>query len=467
MVGVDDLLKSVFLAILCASATSASPLPGSIKHATHHVHEVGKGTFGTGIDHPFAKRDSPDLEESAIAFIGSKLSVSKSAITFKWGFTGETARHAFVEQTSVSSSRPSIPIGNAIAKAEELTDGKYNDHPPSFEFLALPDSSAVLTHVIQIQNDKTGTWVEAFIDAHTGRLRSTTDFVNKFSYLLLPIASEVPTDGFQVLVNPQDTVASRLGWHGDGTTSATTTASDKGITLKGAPTPQSGPGEFIYPLDPTAPPTSPGNVNAAIVNAFYVVNTSAFNFQTNNLGNGGQANDRVAFLSRMQPGPITLTTLHHPMLLWTFTDPSRDGALENDILVHENTLGITNGMTDGGTGRWTEHTSADVLDYVMGQFVTNNTAGIRLCYIRIANSLRYSSIPTLGEVHDISEVWANMLHNVYAALVGSHSFSTAASTDPGGTKGNILCNPTLPAARDAWIQADVNKYGGANVCLLW
>lgn len=45
------------------------------------------------------------------------------------------------------------------------------------------------------------------------------------------------------------------------------------IASRGAPTPQSGPGEFIYPWDPTAPPTSPGNVNAAVVNAFYVVNT--------------------------------------------------------------------------------------------------------------------------------------------------------------------------------------------------
>lgn len=31
---------------------------------------------------------------------------------------------------------------------------------------------------------------------------------------------------------------------------------------------------------------------------------------------------------------------------------------------------------------------------------------------------------------DIGEVWANLLHNVYAALVGVHGFSATAHTDP-------------------------------------
>ena len=71
------------------------------------------------------------------------------------------------------------------------------------------------------------------------------------------------------------------------------------------------------------------------------------------------------------------------------------------------------------------------------------------------NPLRYSSIKTLDEVHstsshasthsrltlfvtDIGEVWANMLHNVYAALVGAHGFSTTAKTNPDGTQGNVV-----------------------------
>ncbi|KAF8952902.1 putative extracellular elastinolytic metallo proteinase precursor, partial [Flammula alnicola] len=78
------------------------------------------------------------------------------------------------------------------------------------------------------------------------------------------------------------------------------------------------------------------------------------------------------------------------------------------------------------------------------------------------------------------EIWANMLYNVYAALVGVHGWSATARTNPTGTEGNIVflhlfldalalqpCNPTFPSGRDAWIQADVNRYGAANSCTLW
>jgi len=191
------------------------------------------------------------------------------------------------------------------------------------------------------------------------------------------------------------------------------------------------------------------------------------------------------------------------MFLWDLTTPERDGALENDIVSHENTHGITNRMTGGGTGRclqtteaggmgegwsdtmanWNEKTSAAVPDYVLGQYVTNDPAGIRThpySTSATVNPLRYSSLKTLTEVHDIGEVWANMLYNVYAALVTAHGFSTTAKTDPTGTEGNIVflhlfidalpiqpCNPTFLTARNAWIQADVNRYAGANSCTLW
>ena len=55
----------------------------------------------------------------------------------------------------------------------------------------------------------------------------------------------------------------------------------------------------------------------------------------------------------------------------------------------------------------------------------------------------------------IGEVWANMLHNVYAALVDAHGFSNDKLTNPDGQEGNIIfmrlfldalplqpCNPT-------------------------
>lgn len=98
------------------------------------------------------------------------------------------------------------------------------------------------THVVQIQNDTTGTWFEAFVDAHSGDLVTVTDFVARASvlsldlhslesilltyrqYRVLPIQKETLPEGFQVLTDPQDVTASPQGWHSDGTTSTTTTA---------------------------------------------------------------------------------------------------------------------------------------------------------------------------------------------------------------------------------------------------
>ena len=94
--------------------------------------------------------------------------------------------------------------------------------------------------------------------------------------------------------------------------------------------------------------------------------------------------------------------------------------------------------------------------------------------IRTTNPLKYSSVNGLIKVHstfcrstsvdrrdrdplrrDWQGVWANMLHNVYAALVGAHGWSATAKTNPDGTEGNIVylhlfldalrlqpCNPT-------------------------
>lgn len=70
------------------------------------------------------------------------------------------------------------------------------------------------------------------------------------------------------------------------------------------------------------------------------------------------------------------------------------------------------------------------------------------------NHLFYQRLLT-GPSQDIGEVWANMLHNVYAALVASHGFSGIAKTNPTSTAGNAVflhlfldalalqpCNPT-------------------------
>ncbi|KAG6831526.1 hypothetical protein H0H92_009795 [Tricholoma furcatifolium] len=513
-----------------------------------------------------------------MSFMKSHLGVDDSSITFKSGYTAETAQVAYVAQahegvpfinavanialkdnkilsigssfvniSNIAPSRPSVTVDSVIQAAEDVLNGTYNGHPTTLEYLVQDDSSAVLTHVIQIQNNVTGAWYEAYMDAHTGQFISVTDFVADAAYKVLPITNQALPDGLQYLVNPQDTASSPYGWHSDGTTTTNTTSGNNVAAYKIVgnqmlPALASAQGlVFNYTYDPTSQPTQGYNPASSITNAFYVINTvhdftyrygfteTSFNFQGSNFGKGGQGNDRV-LISVQDPSGLNNANFATPpdgqpgvcrMYLFNQTAIWRDGAMENDIITHEMTHGITNRMTGGGTARclqaleaqglgegwsdamaeWSEQKSATINDYRVGQYVTNNPAGIRkypystnpsvisLCSLlapaakisnRTTNPLRYSSLLGQTEEHSIGEVWANILHNVYAALVGKYGFNSAARTTPNGAEGNVVflhlfldglalqpCNPTFLAARDAWIQADVNRYNGVNLCLLW
>ncbi|KAF8056573.1 Fungalysin metallopeptidase-domain-containing protein [Lyophyllum atratum] len=561
---------SILLAVCSLPSVFGAPYDGKIKHATHRVRSIGRGveietyhppstyeTFGEGVDHPLRKRDvNATLEDSTVAFVQSRLGIDSSAVSYKSGFSGEVARHAYVKQvhngipfanavaniaynqddkvvafgssfvkpTSIASSTPSISLDAAIAKAELALDGKYNGHPASIQYLVKGDGSAALTHSVQIRNEDAGTWYDAFVDAHSGDLLHVTDFVAKASYKVLRISKQILTQGFETLVDPQDTIASPNGWHTIGKTmyKGNNANAFKG-TVSSLTAASSSVLNFIYNQNPAIAPTTAPNVDAARTNAFYIVNTlhdvtyrygfteAAFNFQSDNFGKGGLGNDPVLISVQSTAGLDNADFATPPdgqsgmmrMYLWDYTSPNRDGALENDIVTHENTHGLTNRMTGGGTGAclqtleaggmgegwsdamadWIEKSSSAVPDYVLGQYVIDYPTGIRgypYSTNNKTNPLRYSSLNTYREVHAIGEIWANMLHNVYAALVTAHGWSSTALTNPAGTEGNIVflhlfidalplqpCNPTFLNARDAWLQADVNRYGGANRCILW
>jgi extracellular elastinolytic metalloproteinase len=108
------------------------------------------------------------------------------------------------------------------------------------------------------------------------------------------------------------------------------------------------------------------------------------------------------------------------MYTWTYTTPNKDGALENDIVVHEYGHGVSNRLTGGGTGRclqtteaggmgegWsdaladiTEINSATSSDFTLGSFVTGQAGGIRsypYSTSKTTNPLTYGSLATRTE----------------------------------------------------------------------
>ncbi|CCO29409.1 hypothetical protein BN14_03422 [Rhizoctonia solani AG-1 IB] len=175
---------------------------------------------------------------------------------------------------------------------------------------------------------------------------------------------------------------------------------------------------------------------------------TAYNFQKDNYGRGGKSNDPVYIsvqdssrvnnanfvtLPDGQPGQMN-------MFMWTKTVPPRDGALENDIVIHEYTHGLTNRLTGGGTSEclqsieaqglgegwsdaiadWAHQSSEEGVaeDFTMGTYV--NLRGIRdypYSTNMIANPLTYGSLRSRIEFHDAGEVWAVMWHEIFASLV--------------------------------------------------
>ncbi|TFK95299.1 Fungalysin metallopeptidase-domain-containing protein [Pterulicium gracile] len=521
-------------------------------------------TFGDGIDHPLRKRDEPDLKEDSIAFVGDRLGIESDAVSYKSGYEGDAVRLAYVRQahngvpfsnavanvafnnenkvvafgssfvnpTSISDDTPTISVEEATSIAEDNLAGTFTGPAARLEYFAQKDGSAVLAHVLQVRNEQESTWYEAFVDAHTGELISVVNFVAQAAYRVIPITLQSPDDGFQLLVDPAIAASSPFGWHSSGGANTTNTSGNNvlsflNLTTTNTAQQSSSPLIFNYTHDPTAQPTVAVNQDVARVNAFYVVNMvhdiaylygfteAAFNFQISNFASGGAGQDPVLVSVQDPTGTNNANFATPPdgqpgvmrMFIFTITNPRRDGSLQNDIVIHEFTHGITNRMTGGGTGRclqtteaqglgegWSDAMSeyvswmrqqsgAEVKDFITGAYVLRNAAGVRqFPYSTSAtiNPLRYSDVRTRNEVHDIGEVWANILHNVYATLVGTNGWSPNARTDPTGTEGNVVflhlfldalalqpCNPSFVSARDAWIQADINRYAGANVCTIW
>ncbi|KAK0437607.1 Fungalysin metallopeptidase-domain-containing protein [Desarmillaria tabescens] len=524
--------------LLVVSLVKASPWPGYLKYSTHGLKMIGRDlkvdsyhpkttykTYGEGKE--VASFVNGDLEKSTISFISSELGVDPSTIAYNSGHTADNDMSyayakqsydgvplanavanvafrngkavafgtSFVDTSTIASSQPSITLDSIISKVEDAFDATYNGIN-SLEYLAQADGSVALTYVLQVQNTDTNAGYEAFVDAHSGNIVGSTDFLAEATYTVLPITKQSVLEGEETLVNPEDFQSSPIGWVQNGET-AFETMSWPTRALRAVRTKESSSDTFDYPYDVS-----------------YGWTESAYNFQLDNFGKGGAGGDRVQMSvqdssgynnanfsdsSRVRPGQNGTCRMY----VFTMTTPRRDGDLQNDIIVHEFTHGLTNRMTGGGTARclqtyesagmgegwsdamadWTEQKGGNITDFVTGTWVMNNTAGVRhypYSTDAAVNPLRYSSLSSLYEVHDIGEVWANMLHNVHALLVEANGWSPTAMSDPSGSEGNIVylhlfidalalqpCNPTFVDARNAWIQADVNRYNGDHACTLW
>ncbi|KAL2919754.1 hypothetical protein HK105_200670 [Polyrhizophydium stewartii] len=444
---------------------------------------------------------------------------------------GEVVAFSSSFGTSQHLVKPRIPpvyakltVEQAIAKAVKDTGiPHFKDFAAVSEYVNT-GSGIVFAHKFQLRDDAKAQWVQVWVDASTGAIVHSADFVNKASYKVVALPNGKPTDGFTLAANPEDATASPSGWSTTGTITKGNNV-DASRQLSPAVYGTAVNGTFDSAWDPASEPTTDANVQASAVNLFYIGNVmhdvsyqygfteAAGNFQLDNFGKGGKANDAVV-ISVLDPWDTDNADFATPpdgqqprmnMYRFTATTPNRDGGLENLIPIHEYTHGISNRLTGGSaTGQCLETTEAggmgegwsDFLGLVFtakptdtatqarvaGDYVINDSRGIRSFPYSTdfkVNPLKFSSLRTRPEVHDAGEVWVELLWEVYWNLVTKYGFS-ANLYDAKSTKGNIValqlviggmmaqpCNPTFLQARNAILMADQTYYGGKYKCDIW
>ncbi|KND04234.1 uncharacterized protein SPPG_01665 [Spizellomyces punctatus DAOM BR117] len=421
----------------------------------------------------------------------------------------------------------------AIQTAEKALGLKANSIKPFNRYVESSDSKYEFAWTFQVQSApgaKDLKWYEVDVSAKTGKIISVTNWVKDASYTVADFRGADPTKQIITVKDPANAVASPKGWHNDGTTAFTETRGNNAFAYNssgGSKVTAKGGAQNNYntKYDVNANANTASNKQAAIANVFYVANSmhdlfyqygfneAAGNFQVSNNGKGGRGNDAVS-ISAQDPNGTNNANFATPpdgqtpqmnMYVFTSTKPTRDGDLENDIPIHEYTHGISNRLTGGpansnclrtteagGMGEGWSDTAALFVqrrathtrdtDLVMGDWVTGNPRGIRTQPYSTSlqrNTLKYSTVGRLNEVHAIGEVWATIWNEVYWNLVDQSGFSDDIF-NANQEKGNIVafqlfvdslalqpCNPTMIAARDAILQADENRYDGKYKCAIW
>jgi len=352
------------------------------------------------------------------------------------------------------------------------------------------------------------------------------------SYNVYAMPVESPSHGGRSNVsNPDDPTASPFGWHDtDGRNGAefTTTrgnnvlAQDDSDGNNGTPgfRPDGGSAlNFNFPINLNQAPST--FRSAAITNLFYWnnimhdvfyqygFNEASGNFQENNYGKGGRGSDSVNADAQDGSGTnnanfATPGDGSNPrMQMFLFTNPTRDGDLDNVIIAHEYGHGISTRLVGGPSANrlggseqmgegWSDWfglmltmTASDtgakrrgVGTYAIGQPTTGN--GIRPTVYstdRSINNTDYSKIGSLSVPHGVGYSFASILWDMTWLLIDQEGFS---SDFYNGTAGNNIAlalvteglkntanNPGFVSGRDGILQADQDLYNGKYNCLIW
>ncbi len=430
---------------------------------------------------------------------------------------------------------------NAVIDIQNLTitcnwDGEkhsVNDHFDKKHF----NQAGGVNYVLQ-RNDKTKQWqYRPFI-------------VNNATYRVIKYPAESPQHpgGAHTLhTNPWTWApgpATALGWHNDGSVyydslrgnnafayedrdannlpglSALSSTAQPDLNFNFSPD---------YTLEPIVRTPAP-NQQFNTTNLFYWNNLmhdiayvygfteAARNFQNNNQGLGGAGNDYV--LAEAQDGsgtnnanfatPADGSRPRMQMYLWTAPTPDRDGDVDNGIIAHEFTHGISNRLTGSGIGclgnaeqmgegwsdyyalmvthDWTTALSTDgftkprgVGTYALNQPITG--VGIRqypYTTNMAVNPMTLANLPTVVHPHGTGTIWCTVLWDMTWEIIQTAGINpNLFQVSPSITGGNNIalklvqeglrlqpCSPGFIDGRNAILRADTLFFGAQYSCAI-
>ncbi|KAJ3014931.1 UNVERIFIED_CONTAM: Fungalysin/Thermolysin Extracellular metalloproteinase 5 [Siphonaria sp. JEL0065] len=366
------------------------------------------------------------------------------------------------------------------------------------------------------------------------------------TYNVVPLGKTDPSQngGLTSLTSPWNLKASPNGWHVVGNTQKQD-LSGNNVIAQSNPNNARNPNamvklarpnaanlQFQFQFSPAQGPAVAANRDAATTNMFYVANAmhdllynygfteTAGNFQMNNNGKGGAANDPVIANSQDGSGTNNANFASPPdgqpgimrMFTFTLTTPNRDGALENDVVAHEIVHGLSNRLTGGpknanclqtleagGMGEgWSDafalmvslpDANTRTTAVTTGTYVLGNTKGVRnfpFSTSTTTNPLMFSSLSRLNEVHNIgelalkpvqqqktSEVMWNMID--VSGKTPAAQLVSSAGANTGNSDLMLLliqgmkmqpCNPTFIQAKAAIVAAEAAMFNGKYACAI-
>jgi len=373
--------------------------------------------------------------------------------------------------------------------------------------------------------------------------------INTATYRVVKYPAESPTHpggNPQLVTDPwliSPGNATTLGWHDDGNVTYDSTRGNNVFAyedrdannlpgyagLSSSPQPNL---TFDFPPDFTQAPIirSPApNQQFNTTNLFYWNNMihdlayiygfteTARNYQNSNMGRGGVGGDYV--LAEAQDGSGTNnanfssgvegTRGRMQMYLWTAPNPDRDGDVDNGIIAHEYTHGISNRMTGTGAGcltgqeqmgeGWSDYlalmithdwSTATVNDGFnlprgIGTYALNQPpTGVGIRQYRYTtnmaiNPLTYANLPSVAVPHGVGTIWCTALWDMTWYIIQQTNSINPNIYNIAGGGGNAIalklvieglrlqpCGPGFITGRNAILKADTLFFGAQYSCAI-